>query len=1447
MSKSLPKHIVKDLIQEKFIKSLAEVSNKTEVSPLVQVLISKVLNNLTKNSETLQVALIFVRDLNLTPETRSSLIQTLFTQYLNIEKSKFVQVSSNFNQILRVFYQVHGDEIIDSISKTLSLVNNYESKQKLYNLISQGFSSMPFDSNNDLPLVLALAHSKSLIRKSALMQVQDVNNVEDSVKALIVKEKELEVLSVALDLELPASFVEVLMTRLEEFLGFPLIPEEICKKLFIKICKFQLSGLKSARLILRSYDSPSLRELVTVALQSSTYPLFTGYNSEDLSIFLKKKLLNHWIDSFESILELLDCPLIFSLLPEIFEEIIKTTSTIPSLIQVAGGIFTHIISNSLKDLSPVQSIIRSLPSLKNLNKTQARLYQTHLLNILTYAIPLSPDTCKEILAKEFSEFVLETLSKLASPEALHLASCVTFHSDSNKSFLYILPFLLTSLTKSVEFRTSALISIEQFIQKSLPEVKVEFPVSIPEAFKIDFDLANLHKFLKKILRFRAGILQDPELAFYCMGKVKTNKIVQVLAVGVQAKDLDKNLYLKLLRPIKSDILTEALISNLNLDEDEDEILKRLEFYTSWTNFAYTEFLVKCLSKPELRSNVLKVLTPARFYKLSAKDKVLDAVFEILPSEQVKDYIESLDLTLEILIERLEKMTRNHQIESVLQILQGRPASAEVVRCLIQMLKKQEIEDIQDMLLVTIRIHGSLMKVSQNWLDDIAEVMFKSNSIETKKSALLALSSFHPDTSAAVIGLIEKVMINIVSIEEYSFFKSVLWKFEGKDIGHMVRRLLIYSFEAKLGLKEGENIVKCAGKQYLHVFIDVYSEYGPEAIFESISEFEAEIILISFDKLLATEGLKHSDLIIYTFGQEKFVLNFSKSTKNLPELLSSLFLNIFTIIVEDKKPENYKKSKESLEKLSNLLKSIEKAVNEKTLESTFFFVLQDNSYLKTKEAVEFLLPHVQHKPNNYFSLISPLCEIIETHASKSSSLKSEKMHGLAVYIQTVFSLLYMLLKFYLKTADILVMFANSILAFINCGKLEVRCAACLCFSTFFKEKNIDILPFISNFVEKSMGLCENSNETIKNSGFTCLIESLKTSDEFLSPYIPKIIEVYCKSANKHLGRVLIKHVSNRFIIDSLTATSQSLLSSPEPLQNFFNLTKKVFEKIPQDQVAGYRSGIFSYFKQILASLSSTQSKVLKKINESLARSFAAFALNLKNSQLKPGLLELYTWSIEKSEEGPYDYSRIFLFTSIISAMTQSLKKHFVSYYVHFIDLIYEVLEDFSSSYSTKKRKRNKGKLLRLSNTEVLSCVEGLALHDNERFLSSARHEKLAELISAQFRCIYLKDFNQFCQDVLVPRTSKILANCKDLAMWQSFTTRILFNARSSSADVRFHSLSFVSKTLALIGKEYAGLVGDIMPYVIQGLEDTEDQVMVVSKTLMSQLETYCGEEIHDYMS
>jgi hypothetical protein len=640
------------------------------------------------------------------------------------------------------------------------------------------------------------------------------------------------------------------------------------------------------------------------------------------------------------------------------------------------------------------------------------------------------------------------------------------------------------------------------------------------------------------------------------------------------------------------------------------------------------------------------------------------------------------------------------------------------------------------------------------------------------------------------------------------------------------------------------LIKLCGNRYLHIFLEVFLHHKVDQLFESLLKIETSQVIQSFTKMLIN-NLSSTDLIIFTFAQEKFVERFSQSFKSLSITLSELFLVIFGIVVDSKRPEN--RNSESKPASNSLLKALESALNEKMLESTFFYILKDPSYLKTKEAAEFLLPHVEKNPTSYFGLINPLCEIIENHSSKANSLKSEKMQNLAVYLQTVFSLLYLLLKFYSKTGDVLVMYCNSFLAFVNCRKFEVRCAACLTFSTFFREKNVDLLPFVSNFVEKSLDLSESLNETFRATGFSCLVESLKTCDEFLSPYMDKIIQVACKFSDKGLSKVLVSNVSNRFFVGSLKNAALALAEHPDHLSYFFNLSLKVFEKVKTTEVAGFVPQVFDYFREIFRTLSTKPAKIIKKCVEGLSKSFASFALNLKNSQLKPNLMEFYSWTVEKNEEERWDYSRLYLFVSLIHALTRTLKQHFLVYYSHFIDLIYDVFEEFSAAYSTKKRKRSKGKILQLVNYEALACVEWLAASDNEKFLNTTRQEKLSEIISAEFRCIHLKNFPEFSQSILIAKTSKILLNSKDLQLWQSFTNKILFNTRSSNAEVRFQSLSFVSKSLSLIGKEYAALVGDIMPYVVQGLEDSEDKVVDVAKTLMAQLETYCGDEIKNYIS
>lgn len=1399
---------------------------------------------MSKDEKYLETASIIVRDLNLTLKSKTWVLEGLFTQYLNIEKKRFSAVSPNFIQILNLFYQVHGNELIDLVPSAISAVSNAETKPKLYNFISQGFSSMPFDSKTEMPIVLALSHPNTLMRKSALSQITDIQPFIEPLKTLISKEKDVDILLIALNLPLTYDFSEVLQTRLEEFMNFPVSPLSITQKIFSVLTGFPTNDVRHARTILKSYDNPHLHKLVNPALLTCTYPLFIGYQGEDLSIFLKKKMLAQWNQCLSGILELLDCTLIFSLLPEVFEEISKMKQNMASLVKVAGAMFQRLIQTNSLDFQVFQSLIRAVPAINTLETELQAVYKTHLLSVLAYVIPLAPNICKEILAKHFSDNVLQTLCTLSntSPEALHLACCITFHSQVSCSFLYVLPHLIVALSKDAQFRTSAIICIEQYLSKTLPEVSIEFSVAVPGEFEqVQVNLVGLKKFLKKILRFKSGIQQDPGLIFYCMGKVKTNKVNEILAVGLRAKDLDRKKYFSVLKPVKSDILTDLFIKYGNGLEDAEFLLERFLGYNDWNTFTHVPFLLQCFQQTELLDQCFRVVNPARFKKLPQQE-FFEVLIKFLPLGVVKDYLETLEIPLGLYLNQIENCQNTEVGESVLQILQGKSQDSEVLERLIKVLSdkmSEKSEYLRDLLLVTIRIHGSQATVNESWLEEIANVMFQSQSIETKKSALLALCSFSTENQKKVINLLEKVVMSLNSTDEYYFFKSVLSKFNDLDISSIVKSLLIFVKANKMGLKEAENLIFTAGNQYLHLLFSIFIEFHVEDLFETVLSFTTAEVIKSLTQLLSG-SLDNTKLLCHVFSQIKFIETFTKNPEELPELFSGLFSVVFNYSWKSSTDKSVKKTVEEL------LGVLTNAVNDKLLSKTFFFLLKDSNYSIGKEAVEFLLPHIEKNPGCYFNLINPLCEVLEDNLGKASALQGEKYVNLAVYLQTVLSLLYILLKYYKKNGDILVIYGNCLLGYVNSNKTEVKCAACLVYSTFFKEKNLDILPFINNFIDQLLNLCNSDQEIVKNAAVSCLVEALKTSDELLSPFFVRILKLSCDPALKSLRKALIKYVSCRFIIENLQTVGETL-SNPEPLQSLLGTSQKVFSKLSSSQASGYKTLVFNFFSGLLSNLSQHPLKFLSKISNPLSKAFASFSINLKNSQLKPSFLEFFTWSVEKSELNSYDYSKVYLFVNLVLELTKSIKKHFVPYYVHFIELFYDVFEEFNSAYSTKKRKRTKGKILRTINADLLSCLEFLAAHDEEKFLSADRYDKLAELISAEFRCVHLKNFSGFCEEVLIPRVVRLLGNCMDLAVWQSFTMKILFNVRSANTEVRYQSLGFVSKALAHIGKDFAGLVGDVMPYVSQGLEDSEDSVVEVSKTLLTQFETYCGEEIHHYLN
>lgn len=1472
------KNALKALTGEKYVRALAECSKKTDVSLIVGIVASRIFNGILKDKEKGEIALVLCRDAELNQTGLQIVLNALFTQYLNIEKNRKTEIQPVFCNLLMTLWQLYNDKVIKIIPRIISEISNHETKPMLYSLVSQALSGMPFDSNTDLPIVLALSQSEPEIRKSALTQITNVGSFTESIKQLIKVENDPSVLLAALQLGLGENFYEVLVEKFKELNSFTLPPVECLQQIFKTItqdCKNP--NTQHARIILMAYDQPNLRDLCqSAAANARNYPLFKGFQSENLTLFLKKNLVKNWLDCADCLIELVDIPLVSSLIPSTLEKVSLEKGFLDKAVDVAIGVNNFLIGKESEDYQAFESIIRAMPKLEEMDDENRVKFEENLKNLLVYLIPRTPMLCKEILAKNFSEQVLQVLCGLSikSPEALHLAACVAFHSGNTEAVLYTVAYLILNMNREPEFRTSAIVTLEQLLHKSLPAIQVQFSITVKTSLSIFTDkYYEIKKLLQRLVKFKSGIIQDQNYIKYALSKNFKESFSSFLAHIYSVFTYNHETYFHIISAIQADSLTNNLLSSYELftDFEVSSMLSRLSFYTNWADFPHFDYLLTCLKDKNHLNGALKVITPERFTHLkSYQGAIFNVLLNHLPESSLIIH-ESTDLyefSPEVIIQAFDSDLGTNKYEALLQIVQSYPQNIEVFNKLYEELKKfnedsmsEDKQYLKEIILVTIRIQGFNIKASNEVLEEILKTMQDHAGMEIKKNAIMALCSFAKENQKQIVELLGQSVSCLNSLEDYNFYKGVLAKFAEFDISDIVKSLIVFCHANNLGLDEAQKIVKISGNQYLSIFLSVYVGAPIIEIYEQIIKFSAKFIIQAFNTLLV-KRVKVFELIAYTFVKEEFLKQLvkNKESKGASDefvvasgKISDMFLQIFSWLADVKQEnaegkKNDKKAKNAeVKEIRSLLEVLSSILDAKTISNSFSLMLQDCNYYRAKEAVEFLLPHIETSPTSFLSLITPLCNILESNSSKIPSLSHSKMYNLSLYLQIILSILYLLLKAYKNPSNILVIYGNCILGYTHCKKIEIQSSACLCFSAFFSEKSIEYLPFLDTFIVSIFILCAHDEQSVRNCGLTCLINVIRTTEEFVNPYICKIVCIACKLEAISLFKVIAEHIPHRGLIGNLTQVLKDIGDNEKMLENLFKLCEKIGEKVDVRDLNVFKDQISEFYISSLEIVSNMKSSSLSVLSELIGKSFSKFALSMTNSQLKPITLDFFQWSIEKTDDESYNYPRLLLFCTIISQLTQQLKHLFIPYFTHFIEILIDLVSTFSNNFSSKKRKRAKGKTQRLVNSAVLSCFKYLACHDKDRFLTLEKYEKIAEVLSCEFKCVFLKDYMNFCDKELVPAIVELLKSTVDLSVWQAFTNKILFQSRSAYPEVRSRALYCVSRALGSIGKEYAGLIGDIMPFVLEGMEDVEDTVTVVAKNLLSQLETYCGDEIKDYIN
>ena len=1466
-TKNLPSSIIKLLTSKDSVSSIVHASKTSDVTAVILPISSKLFHSILKSQDPSTVNLL-CREASLLSPSLRSLLSSLFTHYLNIEKSKKSKLSPHFCGILSTLWQIHGEILLTMIPGLVSEMSTTETKPLLYSLISQALSGMPFDSNSDLPIVLALSSPSPYIRKSAISQISSstVALFTPSLKLLISRETDFEVLEAALGLELTEEFYEILLEKYRELSAFPVPPVQCLRGLFRAITQDSTQvSTQHAKVILLAYDNPQLREMCPEAVaRAGNFRLFAGYKKQELPLFITQQMVKKWGECSDLLLELADCPLVYSLIPQIIQQVSLKHNGLEKMLEASAGLVNWLVQKETEDFSIFESIVRALPAAGLVPEGMRGSCHGMLKNILKYLIPKASELCKEILAKNYPNEVLQVLCELSehSPEALHLAICVGYHSEYIESLVYTIPFLLINLGRAQQFRNSSIISIEQLLQKSLPNIHLQFNTAVESKLsRFGEHIKEIRKFLRKLLKFKTGLMQDEKFICHALGKSSSALVEGFLASGLEIVTYEKIRYLSILSGVKSDGLTDLLVEVVSSTEECREIVKRFDYYTNWEHFAHAEFIVRCLKCEDLVEALLQVLSPERFEFIKAEHfEIFLTLVGYLPkfSLLIHEKLESYRILPGILVKALNSGCNSKQYEAILLIIQYSWQNLDLLNALIFELRRlnseegnEDSEYIKEMLLVTIRIQGSGVLVADDYLDEIIRTIRSQASIETKKNAVMTLCCFDEKNKLRAVTLLEHYVKNITTAEEYHFFKSILKKLENYEINGIVKTMMIFVQSSGMGMVEGRQLVKAAGSKYLNIFVWCFAGSDFHEILKSCLEFSVTEILEALDKLLIAR-LPVFNFIEFAFTQKEFLEKFTKKLRNdISEILCEIFSNIFQFSSDITKQKLQLKDKNSPKNLKKSIKSLMKTLNtsldDDILSSTFSLLLQSSNYYCSREAIEYLLPRIESNPRFYYSMINPLCNILENNLSKISSLTHEKMEGVGVFLQLVLSLLYVLLKSYKDTSKILVVYGNCLLGYTQASKPEVQSAACLCFSTFFNEKSLEILPFLETYLEQVLSLCENPEEIINNCGFSCLGSIIMSSEEFLSPHTTSIIEAACRFSNIPLYKIIANHIPHRTLLEKLAPSLESLKSSPDSLANLFELCKHVAEKVQIHDLLVLKDQVFHFYHTSLSLISHQKPTLIQTLSSKLGQSFSLLSLNFNNSQLKPGFLDIFHWSTEKTAEESYDYPRLLAFAGMVLNLTSKLKHLFVPYYSHFFEIFVDLLAQFSLNFASAKRKRTKSKVQRLLNAQVLCCFQQLAVHDSERYLSSDQYSQIAEVLSSQFKAVSLKKYSEFCEKSLTPTILAFLTNTVDQGVWQGFTYKVLLQARSASAETRVQALGCVSKALAAIGKEFAGLIGDIMPFVMEGLEDNDDMVTGVARTLLTQLESFCGEEIKNYIS
>ena len=127
------------------------------------------------------------------------------------------------------------------------------------------------------------------------------------------------------------------------------------------------------------------------------------------------------------------------------------------------------------------------------------------------------------------------------------------------------------------------------------------------------------------------------------------------------------------------------------------------------------------------------------------------------------------------------------------------------------------------------------------------------------------------------------------------------------------------------------------------------------------------------------------------------------------------------------------------------------------------------------------------------------------------------------------------------------------------------------------------------------------------------------------------------------------------------------------------------------------------------------------------------------------------------------------------------------------------------------------------------------------------DEVCEIIIEEYKLRGDEDeMTQYYEESIKDCMLAIFSNIKDDDTYKSLNDDLLNILREENHISRILSLKTILYLLENIKQRYLTLVGDIVPYVADMLEDSNERVHALAVEVISYIEKYTGESYHTYL-